>query len=133
MKSTKSLIIALFLSIFAFTACSNDNDDIKSSSLIGTWRVYTYNGYDNNGKEFWVDALEQFLTLKADGTGISSVQSDKENSNITWLLNEKSLTIKDLDRNTTMLYQIKEQSKNKIKCLNINKDKTTYVYYFTRI
>lgn len=56
-KFSLFVLLGLFMSVFAFTACgSDDNDDVSSNPLIGKWVTTEYGAQD-------------ILEFKSNGTG----------------------------------------------------------------
>jgi len=70
MKKALSIVLATIL-IFAFSACSDDdNKNVVDSSIVGTWKESSF-GYGGSGIGIW--------TFKSDGTGILDVTDSQDN------------------------------------------------------
>ena len=73
--------IILIVSIFAFTSCSNDDDEITHSHFIGEWNLVRttgqFEGSESTGAEMeW----QESYTLRADGTFTKTRLRDNETS-----------------------------------------------------
>ncbi|MCH5181703.1 MAG: lipocalin family protein [Prevotellaceae bacterium] len=67
-------IFLLLLSMIPFSSCSDDDEEVSSSNLIGTWQ-YTggkgWEGYDGHKNEWIDDDTDDYTwTFKQDGTFI---------------------------------------------------------------
>ena len=96
MKKTSfilSLLLGLFVTTFALTACGGDDDDDNgggggSNSLVGTWIIKSVNDSD-----IWFPQI----TLKSDGSGIipeDILESEElEDYYVKWTVNGNTLRI----------------------------------------
>lgn len=94
----KVLSVMMIVALSAgFASCSNDDDEMTSETLVGTWETTWEEGWSKNTEdptdlEEWNDACSEEdkyqMTFKADGTGIDGVSDS-----FTWKLDGNVLTI----------------------------------------
>ena len=70
-----SLTLGLFVSVLSFTACSSDDDENETKSIVvGTWSGYRYDGPDKDNKNRML-----MFVFKSDGYGTITEQDDRGN------------------------------------------------------
>lgn len=57
-------ILGLFVCVFTFIACGDDNDDTPANALVGTW-VIEHSESDDNGQFYWKEV--ETLTFENNG------------------------------------------------------------------
>lgn len=103
MKKIYYFLMAAFAVMCVCSSCSKDEDsDVDSKSIVGTWNLvleegYTiYDGEKEEWRETWDGDESLVITLNADGTG-SSVYKDENMENIdnfNWKLTGNKLSVK---------------------------------------
>ena len=99
----KLFLLAVLFATTAFIACSDDKDDNKDASIVGTWQLVRTYGYEVDQEYDSDDTDDQeFWTFNADGaTGIINWRDgSNDKMPFTYSVNEKKLTLK-LEEDTT--------------------------------
>lgn len=97
------LFAAIMFAAVSFLACSDDKDDNKDASIVGTWQLVRTYGYEVDQEYDSDDTDDQeFWTFNADGaTGIINWRDgSNDKMSFTYSVNEKKLTLK-LEEDTT--------------------------------
>lgn len=97
------LFAAIMFAAVSFLACSDDKDDNKDASIVGTWQLVRTYGYEVDQEYDSDDTDDQeFWTFNADGaTGIINWRDgSNDKMPFTYSVNEKKLTLK-LEEDTT--------------------------------
>lgn len=97
------LFTAIMFAAVSFLACSDDKDDNKDASIVGTWQLVCTYGYEVDQEYDSDDTDDQeFWTFNADGaTGIINWRDgSNDKMPFTYSVNEKKLTLK-LEEDTT--------------------------------
>lgn len=76
MKKTNLLYMMLMLlgMTFAFSGCSDDDDEVSNGKLVGTWEATWYQGYEiySDGDRYeWDEPADEYrdrITFEADGS-----------------------------------------------------------------
>lgn len=97
MKTLKYFLFFLFVLVAGtgFTSCSDDDENVESSSLVGLWEVtwtegYSYDTESPEDNDEWSEALSGVkMKFNSDGTGYEGSESDT----FTWKLEGNQLTI----------------------------------------
>lgn len=102
-----SLLGCMFLA-FVFVSCSDDDEEVNddSSLLVGRWALDSIYGWDVKNGEHQEDWFElgdndEFLTFKADGTGVEEISFLEYTQDFTWSLSGDILISSLDDDNTT--------------------------------
>lgn len=92
MKKLLSLLTLAFICICALslTSCSDDDDDIKTENVVGTWVTTAAQKSDGTWVDITLPSLKAYASFKSDGTyrGWGSLG----NGHGTWKLKGKTLT-----------------------------------------
>ena len=99
----KLFLLAVLFATTDFIACSDDKDDNKDASIVGTWQLVRTYGYEVDQEYDSDDTDDQeFWTFNADGaTGIINWRDgSNDKMPFTYSVNEKKLTLK-LEEDTT--------------------------------
>lgn len=120
MKKTKlfTLMAMLFVMVFSFalSSCSKDDDDnVGSNSIVGTWKIITDTSNENVGQK---------ITFNNDGTITTEIlgdRSDKSHYKDTWALYGNNLDI---------TFGHPEPDDGMYGSWNVNGKKATYNYYW---
>lgn len=97
------LFTAIMFAAVSFLACSDDKDDNKDASIVGTWQLVRTYGYEVDQEYDSDDTDDQeFWTFNTDGaTGIINWRDgSNDKMPFTYSVNEKKLTLK-LEEDTT--------------------------------
>ena len=126
-------LLAMAFASFAFTACSNDDDEGGGDSrFVGAWGLTLYEDLDEDGNvtsSSTEDKMRRILVLEADGTGYDlernpdgSYRNGKGSDNYRWKASGSSFSIDWNDGDGWTEWQVKEMSGSRL-VLQYNGDK----------
>lgn len=130
------LLVAIMFASVSFSACSDDKDDNKGASIVGTWQLVRTYGYDVD-QEFDSDDTDdqEFWTFNADGTTGIIKWRDGSNDKMpfTYSVNENTLTKEFIDENTTpTIYKITKLTTKELQLHVYEKANEYYTHCFIR-
>ena len=130
------LLAAIMFAVVTFSACSDDKDDNKDASIIGTWQLVRTYGYEVDQEYDSDDTADQeFWTFNADGTtGIVSWR-DGSNDKMSFIFSVygDTLTKKFTDEDTTpTTYKITKLTTNDLQLYVYENANEYYTHCFIR-
>ena len=131
----KLFLLAVLFATTAFIACSDDKDDNKDASIVGTWQLVRTYGYDVD-QEFDSDDTDdqEYWTFNADGaTGIINWRDgSNDKMPFTYSINEKKLTLKFEEDTTPTNYTITTLTAKELAIYIKEKDNEYHTCCFVR-
>lgn len=102
------LFLILFITSFSFMSCSDDEGEITTNNIVGTWKWINWFTDEDTNDESLFESVEQYIQFKADGSYIGvDIAGDYiingevvEEGSIevrkgTWVMSEDKLIIDD--------------------------------------
>ncbi len=98
MKTLKYLSFLLFAFVLSagFASCSDDDEGVDSSAIVGKWEITWSEGYERDSEDpeyddEWSEAVGGiYVVFNSDGTGYEEDESDP----FTWTLEGDKITVK---------------------------------------
>ena len=64
------LFLILFITSFSFMSCSDDEGEITTNNIVGTWKWINWFTDEDANDESLFESVEQYIQFKADGSYI---------------------------------------------------------------
>lgn len=108
LKKISALFFVLFTLALVTTSCDKDDDkdEVKDSSLVGTWAAEWYDYKDG-------EYCKEIFTFKSDGTGTCTwiYDGDREVETFRWTATKRTVTLYFGDEEETYFYSISSNGK----------------------